>query len=843
MKSRILIVEDESIEAMDFKHYLESFGYDVVGISSAGKDAIEKVAVLRPDLVLMDVVLNGEMDGIEAAAIIKDDFDIPVIYLTAHSEESTVERAKLTIPYGYLIKPVDKTDLNNFIEFALYKHQLESESKESEKKYRSWFEDDLTGNFIATREGKIIECNPAFADIYGIGGCEQAIKYDISQFNPTDWKHLVNRLKTEHKIQYHHSTHQRPDGKKIQIIANFVAEHNETGQITEIKGYIFDDTKRKIAENAIQEREEFFSGTLNDLTTLVAILKLDGEIIFVNNTSLKLIEKNLEDVKGMMFYDVEWWTFSKETVQKLKEHIKICASGETVEYETQIQTLHGLIWIDYSMHPFFDEEKKLKYLVAEGRNINQHKKSEKKLERSEKRYQSIFENSGTGLLTFGKDGTIIMMNSEWEKLSGYSHEELEGKRKWMEFVHPDYLKMMMEYHQQREKDPESVPLQYETVFIIKSGKQLVTYITVTPIPESDQWLVSAIDITDLKNTQKKLEKSVVRFQALAEYSVDGIITTDAYGKILYFNNSLLNMFGYSKEELKNSQLTLIMPERYRENFMNSLRKFRLTGEHRLAGRIIETIGHKKDDTEFPFEMSLTKWEVDKKIYFTSIIRNISERKTAENDLKKSLKEKEILLKEIHHRVKNNLQIISSLLDLQEDYVKEDTEAVNVLKESQNRVLSMAMLHEMLYQSKDLNHINFSDYTWNLVSNLLDSYVKPNIQTVINVEEMFLNIETSIPLGLIISELVSNSLKYAFPHSDNGKISIDLHPQKNGYELIISDNGIGIPETINFKNNTLTLGLRLVNNLVDQLDGTIDLNRTHGTKYTIKFQELKYNKRI
>jgi two-component sensor histidine kinase len=181
------------------------------------------------------------------------------------------------------------------------------------------------------------------------------------------------------------------------------------------------------------------------------------------------------------------------------------------------------------------------------------------------------------------------------------------------------------------------------------------------------------------------------------------------------------------------------------------------------------------------------------------------------------------------------------LDLQEIYVKEDPTAVKVLEESKNRVISMAIIHEMLYQSKDLNYINFSDYIRNMVTNLFDSYGAKNTLLEINVEEIYLNIETSVPLGLIISELVSNSLKYAFPEK-KGTISIELQPKNKKYELIISDNGVGIPEEIDF-NTESTLGLRLVKSLVNQLDGTIELDKSHGTKYTIKFQELQYKKRM
>ena len=224
-------------------------------------------------------------------------------------------------------------------------------------------------------------------------------------------------------------------------------------------------------------------------------------------------------------------------------------------------------------------------------------------------------------------------------------------------------------------------------------------------------------------------------------------------------------------------------------------------------------------------------------------KEIESRKNAENKIKLSLEEKNILLQEIHHRVKNNMQIISSLLNLQTRYV-DNEEAVNVLKESQNRVRSMAMIHEKLYQSNDLSHINFVDYIQSLVSNLFYSYNIKNLQikSILEIDDIRLNMETAVPCGLIISEIVSNSLKYAFPNEMHGEILVSLKSVEDGYELIISDNGVGLPEELDFDNNK-SLGLILVKSLTEQIDGEITIHRNHGTEFKIRFKELKYKERM
>jgi len=206
-------------------------------------------------------------------------------------------------------------------------------------------------------------------------------------------------------------------------------------------------------------------------------------------------------------------------------------------------------------------------------------------------------------------------------------------------------------------------------------------------------------------------------------------------------------------------------------------------------------------------------------------------------LQTSLREKELLLKEIHHRVKNNLQIIISLLKLQSDYVK-DKDITDILKDSQDRIKTMSLVHEKLYQSKDLTNIDLNDYIKHLMIGLFRSYgVDPNKITFhINIEILPLEIDMAIPCGLIINELVSNSLKHAFPEDGKGEMKVILHKDHGETVLVVSDNGAGIPEHIDFR-NTESLGLRLVTILAeDQLRGNISLNRAKGTEFCIKFKE-------
>jgi len=219
-----------------------------------------------------------------------------------------------------------------------------------------------------------------------------------------------------------------------------------------------------------------------------------------------------------------------------------------------------------------------------------------------------------------------------------------------------------------------------------------------------------------------------------------------------------------------------------------------------------------------------------------IVRDITEKRQAQDKIKKSLKEKDVLLKEIHHRVKNNLQIVSSLLSLQSRYIKEPG-SVEIFKESQTRIKSMALIHEKLYQTGDLTRIDLAEYVNELVSDLFRSYSVNTylIKYKIKSNSILLDINTAIPCGLIINELVTNSIKHAFPDNVQGELYIEIKCERDYFIIKVQDNGIGFPKELDL-NNIKTLGLQLVTNLTNQLEGEIELSREDGTCFQIKFKD-------
>ncbi len=226
-------------------------------------------------------------------------------------------------------------------------------------------------------------------------------------------------------------------------------------------------------------------------------------------------------------------------------------------------------------------------------------------------------------------------------------------------------------------------------------------------------------------------------------------------------------------------------------------------------------------------ITLMKWELERKE---------KKRQEAEEYLKKSLEEKDVLLREVHHRVKNNMQIISSILSMQSRNI-DDPKLKDILQESQNRIHSMALIHENLYNHKSLANIMFSAYVKSLCGNIARTYSnqQANVRFDYQMEDAYLPMDIAIPCGLIINELISNSFKYAFVNKTEGIISIHFtNVENDGFELIVSDNGIGIPPNINVL-KTKSLGMKILHKLVQQIDGKIENDFSNGTKFTITFE--------
>jgi PAS domain S-box-containing protein len=372
--------------------------------------------------------------------------------------------------------------------------------------------------------------------------------------------------------------------------------------------------------------------------------------------------------------------------------------------------------------------------------------------------------------------------------------------------------------------------------------------------------------------EEALRESETRFRSVAQSAKDAIVSADREGRIVFWNRAAQSMFGFAEDEVLGQPLQTLMPDRYRADHLRALERCNATGELRLGDRTLELHGRRKDGTEFPLEISLAHWTTSKGTFYSAIIRDIthrkrneshirtlneelarrlteienisrdaSEHKRAEEEVKVSLKQKEVLLREVHHRVKNNLQVICSLLKMQSAHLK-DKQAQEVFKETQNRVRSIALVHEKLYRTNDMARLDFAEYLRSLALSLFRScgVNKDSITLTLDLEPVMLNVETSIPCGLIINELLTNALIHAFPRG-RGKIKISLRASEGrGCTLSVSDDGIGMPAGVEL--TAEHLGWQLISALTEQLKAKVNVRREGGTTVEFSFRELLYKER-
>ena len=480
-------------------------------------------------------------------------------------------------------------------------------------------------------------------------------------------------------------------------------------------------------------------------------------------------------------------------------------------------------------------------------DITEHIKAEEKI----KTLADVVESSDDAIITESLEGIIISWNKGAEQVYGYSAEEILGKPK--SIMIPPHLdketKKLSEMIQQGEQIH-----QYETLRLRKDGKIINVSITLSPVFDVSRKLtaisVIARDITEIKIAEEKLRESEEKYRNIVETANEGICMLDDEAIVTYANKKMVDMLGYTLKEGIGRPIWSFINEEY-------IPIIKLNLEKRLQGlsESYELKLIRKDGSPL-WVLINAKPLFDKDGKYMgamSMFTDITKRKEAEE----ALTNIEIVRKkEIHHRIKNNLQVISSLLDLEAEKFNnrediKDSEVMEAFRESQDRVRSMALIHEELHEGKGDNTLNLSLYLEKLVDNLFQTYRLGNTDINLNMdveENTFIDMDTAVPLGIIVNELVSNSLKHAFPGRDKGEIRIKFRREENEsdegnrFTLTVSDDGVGFPDNFDFKDID-SLGFQLVTTLVDQLDGELELKRKNGTEFTIRFTVIEKSEQV
>ena len=339
------------------------------------------------------------------------------------------------------------------------------------------------------------------------------------------------------------------------------------------------------------------------------------------------------------------------------------------------------------------------------------------------------------------------------------------------------------------------------------------------------------DITARWRAEEALRGSEEKLRTFFESANDAIFMLDLEGNFIDVNKAAHERLGYSREEMLSMNLAHLDSPDFAAKVPERIRQVVTQGQV-----VFEAAHMRKDGSVMPVEVNSRAIDLRGKQVIFSVIRDITERKAADGKINSALAEKETLLKEIHHRVKNNLQIVSSMLHLQSGYIKGD-EAKGLFEESKKRIDAMSLIHEKLYRSKDLARVDFREYVDGLICNLsaLSAEDYDRIEMRAEIEGVILDVDNSIPCGLIINELITNALRHAFPDGRPGEITIGMYIDGEGRVVLsISDDGIGFPRDIDFR-STQSLGLQLVTTLVGQINGVIELDRSRGTSFKVVFQ--------
>ena len=628
--------------------------------------------------------------------------------------------------------------------------------------------------------------------------------------------------------------------------------------------YFRDINKRKRAEAALRESEARFRRLFESNIVGIIFADFSGRITDANDLFLQMVGYTREELlEGKVRWDEmtppEYRHLDEQAIEQYKT-TRVAASWEKEFIRkdgSRVPVLIGGALLDG-----FDD-----YVIAFVLDISdayrqaaQRKRVEEELRKSEERWQLVVKGNNEGIWDLNLKTNQVFRSARYKEILGYEDYELGNDNEdWVTRIHPDDFERVRQVN--RDYLARKIP-DYAVEYRLRCKDGSYKWVLGRAQAVWDEagtsvrMVGSTTDISHRKRAEEALRESEQQFRQIFQEAPIGIALADFQThRFLQVNPSWCRILGYSVSELIALRFDDIthpddLPEdvQYVEqikqgkitSFRMEKRYFNKSGEFMWANLTVTVLPHQ-----------------DGRPKLLAMIEDITDRKQAEVQIKASLLEKETLLKEIHHRVKNNLQIISSLLRLQSRQIRDrntdttrgERQTLELFKESQNRVQAMALIHEKLYQSSNLAQIDFQEYITTLVGNLCRSYdtCRPGVTFKINVEQVSLAIDTAIPCGLIINELVTNSLKYAFSDNQGGEICIRLKlgglplnvpVDTERFILTISDNGIGLPEDLDFR-NTSSLGLQLVCRLTKQIGGSIELNRSQGTEFNISFGKYTY----
>lgn len=656
-------------------------------------------------------------------------------------------------------------------------------------------------------------------------------------------------------------------GKEVWLENTSTPILNNKGKIGFYLNILKDVTEEKIKKIEIQKQYINYRELL-DTSPAAYIIHDNGIVVYCNAQTQQLLKAgSVEDVVGKHVLDY----FVGESKQKAADRIKEIYNnqnlnrfynynikdfeGNTVEVEIKsvfvkfenkdrvLSTINNL-----SKKRVLEIEKErfkatASHNVRLEKEIKEREEAEKNLIEKTAHLTSIFESSTHLIWTVNRTHELTSFNENFARVVKQQHgiDVAVGDR-----IHEKLHKRNDEYRNYwiplYDEAFKGKKLEFEKKDYTENTREVHRRVFINPIlnerGEITEISCIANDVTDSKLYERKLINQTAKLTAIFDSSHHYIWTIDRQERLTSFNKNYFDIISSLYNTKPYLGLVLNRGILSHDNDYNKLLKHHYKIAFEGMASTFEAEIRDKNNKKVNLEVFLNPiFEKDKVIEVSGIAHNITEKKQAQQKIEASLKEKEVLLREVHHRVKNNMQVVSSILNLQSSYVS-DEYALALLKESQNRIKTMAIIHESLYQNKSFSSVNFSDYVRTLISNIIHSYSssKEKVKVELNIADVILPLDSSIPAGLILNELVTNAIKHAFPGTRHGVITVDLKCEENLVFLELKDNGVGFKDNVSFQNSH-SLGLQLVNTLIEQIDGKYEFKseKDIGTEIKVIFK--------
>jgi PAS domain S-box-containing protein len=711
-----------------------------------------------------------------------------------------------------------------------FEKEIEQIRENHDKFTKAFLQNSIPAGITTLKEGRFVDVSDAFLKLMGRKRDEVIGRTSIETGFITEEQRTLfyNELNKKGRVEDLEMEVRTKDGALRYGLFNAVMMSLNNEKY--VLAVAMDITERKRSEEALRESEEQFHAILDATPFPIALVDVqDNKIDFWSRSALTLfghIAPTAPEWYQIAYPDPD---YQRDVIDRWKPFLEIAReSRQTVNTgEYRVTCRNGSVRICELYATFLADK-----LIVTFNDITDRKQAEEALRESEERYRSIFETTLEGIYQTTPQGRYLRVNPAFAFMLGYvSPEDIIGSitdigaQVYVNSDQRSELKRHLSEHDRVEN--------FEALLYRKDGTTMWGLINAMTVRNEDGEVLcyqgGMMDITERKQAEEDLHMSEERFRILSEAAFEAIAMHEE-GVLINANDQYFKMFGYDPGEALGKQMMsmTIAPEAI--EFATKQIATDSLGPY-------ESIGVRKDGTRFPMEIRARKMDYKgRNVRFGAIV-DITSRKQAEDRIKASLREKDILLNEIHHRVKNNMQVISSLLKLQASACG-NPELTERLNESQSRIHAMALVHEKLYDSKDFSRIDLAGYVRTLSRELFQSHKINQWKIALIVQtdgDIYVDVNKGIPCGLILNELISNALKHAFPGGRQGKLQILLRETENKeIEIVVRDNGLGLPDDVDI-HKPRSLGLDLVNGLVkNQLDGQIEVRRDKGTGFRIKF---------